>query len=519
MQDKRKNNPHRKAVGIVFYKKRNPFFEKKSIEQNVQNFFTINFAEPAKEVKSSDNVDCCLCYNYKIENNRLTTPNGFSLATFPISTTSTQTREVSLPNGEIKKIWFYPYYEFDAQRRVDKIVFYTADNKLYSFPLFSNLTSVVEFLEEEYNISLTSLPIGLHYRVENEDYMLFSSENGLVAVSSRLAPAVFESCPNVISMVKIYGYLWAIKEGDRNKIIFSKENDPTNWTNESGSLNEIDLSDCDKLMRLINFDDYLYVFREYGITKISQYGAGEEISVNHIIDSGSKIYPETICVCQNEILYFAEDGLYSFNGTTNKKLSIGFEAMLKNIKNSFSCACYKNGVYYLACKLDFDDDKKVGVEEGIYVNNALISIDPKNQGYTITRGIDICSLTSVQTENFNEILACFNSKHQTKIGILNCCGKDFDNDLVGYYKTKSTGVNHPLQDKILKEIQVLSQHDCKMKITSDRASKTVLIKGNKQHQRVKIDLSGKHFKFEISSVGQAEIAPIKIIYEKLKNTD
>ena len=305
-------------------------------------------------------------------------------------------------------------------------MFYTADNQLYSFILNSNSREVFPVLDEEYGITINSEPVGMSLRIFNgsfdEDYMLFSLENGLLVYSSRLLPVMVSTCPQFVSMVQIYDLLWAIKEGDRNVIIYNENLNPTQWNSSDF---EIDLSQYGALIKLISFDDYLYVFREFGICKISMYSP-QKFSVSNIYTSSAKIFADTIIICGDEIVFFAEDGLYSFNGSSVKRLTFGFEKLVKSNKQKPS-ATYFNDVYYLALKLDFDDEKTIGCEanENGFVNNALVCIDLHTKKYSITRGVDIYSLTPIFTSDYSTVLACFNGQYCNMIGAISQTGTNF----------------------------------------------------------------------------------------------
>ena len=86
--------------------------------------------------------------------------------------------------------------------------------------------------------------------------------------------------------------------------------------------------------------------------------AGTEVFLRVYI-ARLKSFVPTDCICvPDEIVFFAEDGLYSFNGSSVKRLTFGFEKLVKSNKQKPS-ATYFNDVYYLALKLDFDDEMKI----------------------------------------------------------------------------------------------------------------------------------------------------------------
>ncbi len=484
-----------------------------NLKKSSIKYFSLNLFDKPVKYKVGDeqrkDFEAESCYNYNSQSGILKNGVGFETALYPTSESGEEYHTVNMPHtGDIKKIWYYPYYETNNNRRVDKIIFYGTDNQLWTFALFYPGQSVVSMLDEEFGITLSKLPVGLSYRIYNEDFMLFSTENGLIAYTTHLLPGIYNNCPEFISMTKIYDLLWAIPQGDRNKVIYNEDLNPIQWDSEN---QKFDLSEFGQLCKLINFDDYLFVFRDYGITKISRYGTGGNFSVSNIYDSGSRIYADTICVTGDDITFFTDDGLYVFNGSSCKPLRLGFESLIKKDKNKQSCATWLNGKYYLACYLSFDDGKQIGCEsqEDGFINNALVCIDPISSFYSITRGVDICSLTSVSAGIYSEVLASFNGSKSQEIGMIRENGSFFDSLLSSYYKSKTTDFGFMKKTKKIKSFKIKSLYDCKINICSDKENQIIEVVGKNSWQTIKCNVKGETFFFEISSVGVAQIYPPK----------
>ena len=131
------------------------------------------------------------------------------------------------------------------------------------------------------------------------------------------------------------------------------------------------------LNRVVSFNDYVYVFRDFGVARVSAYGDQTNFSVSQLFISSAKIYGNSVCVCGDRIMFLSRDGIMSFDGYTTQKLNLGIESLLINVTNENCSSLYYNGKYYLALKLNFDDGEQIGCEsynEG-YINNAIIEVD------------------------------------------------------------------------------------------------------------------------------------------------
>ena len=157
------------------------------------------------------------------------------------------------------------------------------------------------------------------------------------------------------------------------------------------------------------------------------------------------------------------------------------------------------------------DGKQIGCEsqEDGFINNALVCIDPISSFYSITRGVDICSLTSVSAGIYSEVLASFNGSKSQEIGMIRENGSFFDSLLSSYYKSKTTDFGFMKKTKKIKSFKIKSLYDCKINICSDKENQIIEVVGKNSWQTIKCNVKGETFFFEISSVGVAQIYPPK----------
>ena len=103
--------------------------------------------------------------------------------------------------------------------------------------------------------------------------------------------------------------LFLTDSSNHNSLWFSDDFDPTNWNVSLSEAGFIDMiGEKGRLLKVISFGGYIYVFRSYGITRVTAYGNQKSFSVADLFVSSGKIRGESITVCGDCVLFFASDG-------------------------------------------------------------------------------------------------------------------------------------------------------------------------------------------------------------------
>ena len=453
------------------------------------------------------------CYNYKVESGALKDGIGFEPLTLPKSrdNPSDERTIVMEPGQKVEKMWLYTYFDQDKKQADYKILYYNNGQirwmNIYSISIYTGiLASVI------YN---TSVPNAINYRLDGKDWIIFSSPtDGMWKYNVDYMAQRVENGPSLVSMCLHYERLFAILEdGERHRLTFSANLDPTNF---NASLNEggfIDMQDDrGRLIKVVSFNDYVYVFREFGVARVSAYGDQTTFSVTQLFASSSKIYANSICVCGDIILLLTRDGLYSFNGSTTSKITLGVESLFEGIVNEDCASVYHNGKYYLALRLNFDDGEKIGCENYAdgYVNNAIIELDLKTGDISITRGVDVCSMLLVDDGEICKLLACFNGEHAKDIGQMTHDGKFFGTPLKKCWVSPKSNLGYPTQVKRIKEVFVKTKSPCEVKITTESTSKTFSLEGSNVTQRLRPNIFGEQV--EVSFISESKDTDISCPY-------
>lgn len=192
--------------------------------------------------------------------------------------------------------------------------------------------------------------------------------------------------------------VFAVMSDDECTVLYSDAFDVYNWdvSLDAGGYITFD-RDLGRIRKLVSFADYLYVFCDYGIYRVSTRGDQLSFSVKRLYTACSRIYPETIAEAGDRIIFCAGDGVYSFDGydvtristRLNKYFHVGADGM---------CAAYCKHKYYLAFRLCED-----GWTAGD--NNSLAILDLDTGELCISRGFYIFDMETLATGAQNTVIA------------------------------------------------------------------------------------------------------------------
>lgn len=448
-----------------------------------------------------------LYFNYDVLSGALKTGIGFKALCLPKTREpNSEERLIQLPkNVGFNGVWHFKYYSQTDLRKDHFLVYYGDDQNVYWCKLVSIFPQ--SFLVNE-NLSFPTRPNALQYRLNNEDVMIFTepSSNMIVWPPERDSYVV-EGAPKVVSMCLHYERLFAIVEGERVQLRFSDDLNPTNWTTSATEGGYIELLDeLGPMNKVVSFGDYLYIFRDFGISRVTAFGDQEDFSVSKVHTSSGKIYEGSVTVCGNQILYLSKNGIYTFDGVGASKLALSIDSLFEGVTNEGCSGAYLDNRYYLACRLNFKDDELVGCENGEFSNNALIELDLISGNLNIVRGVDIVSMTAVSEGYISKLICCFGGTYKNKIGELSHDGTIFGTPLEKAWISPKSDFGFADKKKIVKKISLVTKADMKVRIKTENGMKTLTFKGGEKPQTQRPNVVGKQI--EISFLTQNATADI-----------
>lgn len=477
---------------MIFYK--NLKKHKQTQEKNLTfSIFDEGLVSNVDDYVSKPNA-CKQFYNLSYLDGALKT--GIGIRDFEAPATlddlqDTHTFNFSESMNEIKDMWFHRWFDETQKQVYYQLLFLDNDNTLYMIPLIDEFEGYVWIKSQQ----LHHTPyFQCNYRIDNRDVCLFFTDGGMYAYAYTGAFQVYTDVPPIISSVVHYNNFFGITNTDRNTLMYTDNTDLSKWASDKTSTIEF-LDNAGAFNKVVAFNDYVYLFREYGITKISIYTSKSDFSFTHIYTSPSKIYENSVCVCGDKVLFMTRDGLYSFSGSSVNKIAQKYDAYFKNLDNSNCTSACLNGKYYLATKCNFADDNQIGCEAGTYVNNVLFEIDINNYNLNVLRGVDIKKLLAVNTPYMSKVCANFYNGNKLRLGEIIKSGNVFGLPCKKSWASFETDLGYRAKRKKIKEIVITTVYDCEVEICSDEETKSFKFSGNVCEQQLKINIYGKSFKF------------------------
>ena len=259
----------------------------------------------------------------------------------------------------------------------------------------------------------------------------------------------------------------------------------------------------------------MYIFRDYGISRLNTYAKKEEPTYNQIYLSDSKIYPNTVCECGEYMVFMTRNGIYKFNGASVSRINALPNVLINNI-NDYAVSANLQDKYYVALRLDFNDYNIIGCENNENMkNNALIKFDLNDNTFEIMRGVDIKDMLALKAEFEEKIIVTFNSTNKDRIAEITSDGKYFDDVLPRVYCS-----NYFIQDDMepitIRKIVCDASSNIELKLITDSQQYTFTTTqdGITEFQTI---IPCKKFKTEISSIAQSPyVNLIQLEYEKRK---
>ena len=483
-------------------------------KQSVLNVALTNFSGGINSYKSESVLPlnyAVKSYNFNFNKGSLSEGLGLSALKTPyISLGVKHTKTFEAPNGVNKIIgaWLFKRYDYIGNVEAPLMVIYGDDNTFYctNFKLNTGFSAIS-------TIGLNGLPVGINYRLDDKDCMIFCSTDAqgvMYTWDSINAIQTHQNCPAVVSLALHAGRLFATSTGDKKKLYFSDDLDPRNWEISSSDGGYIEISDeRGSLNKLIEWNNYLYVIRDYGITRVSAWGTQEDFVVRHLYLSTGKIYANSAVHCGSCILMLCKDGLYMFDGVDTKKVNTGLDKFFEDVDNENAIGAFLDGKYYLACNLNYDDQQAIGCESGEYKNNSLLEYDISTGEINILRGVDISMLLTLQTKEFSRLACCVDTVGQKNI----LMQVDHSGSVLGVptqkmWQSPTTDLGYPNNFKVLNEIYISSSASAVLIIKTDKQTYSINIEQADAPKRYRLNIKCNTFSVGLlSSQSKIDIKP------------
>ena len=363
----------------MFYKSKiySPTTIKKKIQIN--NFYSSMDGETDDSLKSPKQPN--VCFNFNPFDGSLKGAEGLSVLKF-------NGKNYFLPHlAKAVKVYFYKRFNPQTNSREDKIICYVNSGYMYSCPLNSD-SGEFELIDDSF---FEKPPIALSYNYYGSDVMLFAIDNGSICILDDNTITRYLDTPKVLDMCIHKERLFATTSDDINTIWFSGLYNPVVWDVSLDGAGYVTIPDeRGKMLKIVSFYDYVYLFREYGITRIYAYGDQTEFSVDNLYLRHGKIYGNSVTVCGDYIVFLASDGLYRFDGVNAVKLLPQFDEYLNGVENSSANGTYFNNRLYMSISMRINNQ----------VEKVILVYDFKRKAEYVLKGFNLNSLVTVSSERY-----------------------------------------------------------------------------------------------------------------------
>lgn len=457
--------------------------QKKRVEINKFNNFD----------KTSTSVFADRFYNY-LPTGILNASSGVKTATFPKNMENLTEKELKLSANNITKVeglaYFKQYFP-KSQTTTHRLLVYADDKKVYINQMLDDMYDVFWL----YELTFDTPPITLAFKKDDSDAIILASKSEMKIWKTGFSPYTISDVPVITSMCMNEGVLFCTINEPAFKIWYATDLDAENIGNINKNSGYISLEDdLGYARKVITYDENVYVFRDYGISKITY--VKNEIVVSQVYSSNTKIFTNTVSICGNNVLFLTKEGVYTFNGVKVNKVDIYIKDLFV-FNNDAAVASSLGNKYYLALRLDFKDENPVLCETTTYVNNALIILDTTNFSFEILRGVDVKSMLPIKTELFEKMLLTFNSAYIDKIGEITDVSACFDLPLPKLWCSGNFLNN--ANTKLITKLSVVADKDVKFKLKYDNKEITFTTYQEGLNQFI-FKVCCKQVKLEISSV-------------------
>lgn len=437
-------------------------------------------------------------YNY-LPTEQLNNSMGVKVATFPKMENDLTEEPLNFAGAgitSIEGVAYFKQYFPNSGVSTHRLLIYGNDKKVYINEMFCKDFNLFWL----YNLTFNYAPITLSFKKNDTDAIILTDKEQMKVWKTNYSPSTIENVPVITSMCMNEGELFCTIQEPAFKIWHTSDLDAEKvgeLNNVSGYISLED--DLGYARKVVTFDENVYVFRDYGISKISKYQKG--FNVSQVYLSNTMIYSSTVSVCGNMLFFMTNEGIYSFNGVKVNRVNERISKMLSG-NNEKAVGSSLGNKYYLAVRLNFEDEKKVLCEKGSCVNNAVIVFDIADNSYEIIRGIDVKSLLPIRTECFEKMLCTFNTLHNDKLGEFVSVAECFEKNLPKFWLSKNLFEDYSL--KIITKLTVLADKDVKFKIIYDGKEMSVTTYRTGLNEFC-FKISGKEIKLEISSSAKSSI--------------
>ena len=461
--------------------------QKKSVKplKPQSRYYTLSHYEGNGNVKKDGKLPCRGCdegYNFECKNNMLVEARGFGkmkleggveVAKLPENVGEGKlffVRTTATEKGSGKLIFCH-----DGGLEILDLV---KDAKWQHLDIDEKVASVTDYNYMGRDLALLGGAYGTTYVLENQ------------TLTKVLTDKV------IVQLISHNERIFALVKGGNNSVWFSDVFNPFDW--------EVSLSgggylECDNspgvINKLVSMGDYLYLFCDYGIYRLTCYSLQSQFELKKVYSSGEKILGESVASTQNKIVFCTKDNAYSFDYYGVKRLNVDLET-LTGQNNAIKSAVAKQNQVYIVTQ-----------------NAEIIIYDVEKGNYCVVSGYQTGDLVNVEAKNLSAIVA--RSKLSEELVMTTDIGEDCVTQCARSWKIKDVDLGQPNRLKNIRYAEYKVSAQTTLFVTADGVKYEFPL--TQRSNKVAINVKGKSFDFELfNDTATIKIAPVELRIDLLR---
>ena len=350
---------------------------------------------------------------------------------------------------------------------------------------------------------------GAIYYINSDPCLFLAGERGVEWFANNVFYTAIEK--NVIDICVHYERLFIVVAEKHNSVWFCKSGNPMEWDHDinkggyinfDGTLGEVNT--------IKSFNNYLYIFCDYGIYRLTAYGDQTQFNLKKIYTSSGRIYAKSVTLCGEYIAFAGEDGIFLFDGYDVSRYTTKINNLISSGFDDLS-ACYSHHKYIVS----FTNDAKTnyGVFNEERGNNTLLVFDIESAGVELMRGVSLKHICAVNEKEYSKVVAL--SEDSDTFVQLDESGLYLGKPMLKYWESGKIDFSRPADVKMIRSVEYSAKSDYYLGIICNGERKEFLLSAKEKKKPIYI--KGKEFKFYIRSDNAVdEILPPTLVVDFLK---
>ncbi|MBO7214902.1 MAG: hypothetical protein J6V66_05345 [Clostridia bacterium] len=465
---------------------KNVSYPRVSVSRITVNSFS-NGMKGVTAQKKTDLSRASVIYNFDVSSGTLKSPHGVSnFKDYAVD---------NISGFEIDGIYSYIKYNETHSTFDEKVLVHAKDNGIYYSPVQGG-----EFKKIQ-GLNFKEKPSVIAYNYLDNDVLLLSTEKDGLYLLDGLAFTRIPNAPAVNSLCIHKERLFATSAGEGKSLWFSDDFDPTNWEISLDEAGFIEFADeYGKLLKAVSFLDYVYVFREYGISRVVAEGDQESFYVDNLYGKHGKIVGSSITDCGDFIVMLTSKGIYSFNGLSSSKILDEYDDFILGVENENCTGAFDGRTIYLAINIKIN-----GARE-----RAVITYDTETKTSCLLKGYSASDIAFFGG-SVDRVLCCYNEENA--VGVFDDSGTFLGKTPSRLWQSEFCNFGLANKVKNLTKISLQTTENCTLIV--DSMDKTLIYTVKKGKVREFSPCLRSHsFKFTIkSSKAKTEISSLSVSVE------